>query len=323
MSNPLVTIGITAYNASDTIEQAVQSALAQSWRPIEIVAVDDKSVDETYEILKSMSFIHPELRVYRNRENVGVAVSRNKILLESKGTFVAFFDDDDESLPGRIEVQLERILKYEKQFPDAPLVICHTARRLIYPDGVHRIEKTMGLQENKRAPNGLAVAERILLGTPLENGNGACPACSQMARLSTYQTAGGFDSAFRRSEDTEFNVRLAKMGGHFVGIAGALVLQSMTKTVDKSLVDEHRFTQMLLKKHRDVPDRHGSFGFCRRWIDIKFCWLEGRKIEFIRSLIKLGFKHPRQVFQRLGTALPNIGLNWAFSRFHKGRVINI
>lgn len=46
-SRPLVTLGITAYNAVDSIEKAVKSALSQTWRPIEIVAVDDCSTDST------------------------------------------------------------------------------------------------------------------------------------------------------------------------------------------------------------------------------------------------------------------------------------
>ncbi len=99
MSEPLVTIGIAAFNAENTIERAVHSALVQSWRPIEIVAVDDSSIDETWEVLVRMAAIHSELRVYRNQTNGGVAVSRNRILTEARGEFVAFFDDDDESLP--------------------------------------------------------------------------------------------------------------------------------------------------------------------------------------------------------------------------------
>lgn len=316
MKNQLVTIGITAFNAADSIERAVYSALNQTWKPIEIIAVDDCSTDETRKLLDQISSDHPELCVFNNRRNCGVAVSRNKILKMAKGEFVAFFDDDDISMPERIKVQLDRILEYECRFHEAPLIICHTARKLIYPSGDFRIETTMGQQEGRRVPNGVAVAERILLGKPLKNGYGACPTCSQMARLSTYRVVGGFDPEFRRSEDTEFNLRLAKMGGHFVGVAKPLVVQYMTRTTDKSLADEHRFMQMLIEKHRDVADKYGSFEFSCRWMDIKFYWLEGLKIKFIQSVIKLTRRHPWLVFQRFIMALSNIELNRNFSRFH-------
>lgn len=317
MNNHLVTIGITAFNAADTIESAVRLALAQSWRPIEIVVVDDCSTDETHDILIQLAAVYPELRVFRNLNNGGVAVSRNRILSEARGEFVAFFDDDDKSLPERISIQIDRIITYEHDFSDGSPVICHTARTLLYSDGVKRIEPTMGEREGRRAPHGLAVAERILLGTRLEDGYGACPTCSQMARLTTYRTVGGFDPAFRRSEDTELNVRLAKAGGHFIGIARQLVMQTMTKTIDKSLADERRYTQMLLKKHKDVADKYGMYGFCRRWIDIKYDWLEGQKFDFARSVISLALNHPWLVSRRFTLALRNIRQNRAFSRFHR------
>ena len=58
-----------------------------------------------------------------------------------------------------------------------------------------------------------------------------------MARLSIFHQFEGFDPAFRRGSDTDFVIRLAKGGGHFVGIAAPLVVQTMTKTSDKGLAD--------------------------------------------------------------------------------------
>lgn len=317
LTNPLVTIGITAFNAADTIERAVHSALAQTWRPVEIVVVEDCSGDGTRDVLIQLAEHCPELRVFHNQSNAGVAISRNRILAESLGEFVAFFDDDDESLPERIANQLNRILTYERDFANGLPVICHTARSVLYPNGVSRIEPTMGERKGRCATNGSAIAERILLGTQLEDGYGACPACSQMARLSTYRAVGGFDPAFRRSEDTEINIRIAKMGGTFIGISSPLVVQTMTRTVDKSIADERRYMLMLLKKHKDVPDKYGMYGFCRRWIDIKYAWLDGQRLYSLGRVMSLALNHPWLIFRRLTLAIPNIALNRAFSRFHR------
>ena len=84
-------------------------------------------------------------------------------------------------------------------------------------------------------PFGLSVAKRILLGKHLKDGYGACPTCSQMARLSTYKIVSGFDSKFRRGEDTDLIIRLAINGTHFIGIQEALVEQTMTISPDKSV----------------------------------------------------------------------------------------
>lgn len=314
--SPLITIGITAYNAADTVERALKSALAQTWRPIEIVAVDDCSTDQTRKILDRFAAKHHEVRVFSNKANAGVAVSRNRILEEARGEFVVFFDDDDESLPERIECQYIRIVNYEHDYSAGAPVICHTARRVIYPNGKERIEPTMGQNEDRPAPAGSAVAERILLGSPLKDGYGACPTCSQMARLSTYRLIGGFDPSLYRSEDTDFNIRLAEAGGHFVGIKQPLVIQRMTATSEKSLAEEYRNLLLIMKKHRPIMERAGQYDFCLRWVEAKQAWLESRHAAFARILSSLALMYPVLTGRRLVLAFQNIGLNHAFSRFH-------
>ena len=316
MNYPLVTIGFTAFNALDSVRGAVDSALSQSWPHVEIIVVDDCSTDGTFEDLQKLAIEHIEIRVFSNPTNSGVAVSRNRILQEAQGEFVVFFDDDDTSLPDRISKQYERITDYEKSFSEGAPVICHTARKLIYPHGEIRVEQTMGQIEGKRAPSGPAVARRILLGEPLEDGYGACPTCSQMARLSTYKLIGGFDPSFRRGEDTDFNIRLAQAGGHFVGIAEPLVIQNMTKTSEKSLRDEYYYMQRLLHKHREFIEQYGQFDFSLIWLDLKQAWLKNQRLTFVKLLFRLSLAHPVLTMRRLIFSLPNIGLNRAFSRFH-------
>ena len=197
-------------------------------------------------------------------------------------------------------------------------MICHTARRLEYPDGSVRVERTMGQAEGRQAPAGIGVAHRILLGTPLPDAYGACPTCSQMARLSTYRLVMGFDASLRRGEDTDFNIRLAEVGGHFVGIDSPLVIQTMTKTSDKSLQDEYRNVRLLLEKHRVILEQEGKYEFSVKWLDVKQAWLERTTLKFVLRLLSLALTNPVLTLSRLYFALPNIGLNSAFSRFHAG-----
>ncbi len=313
---PLVTIGITAYNAADTVERAVASARAQTWRPTEIVVVDDCSSDETPAVLAQLAGRGDDMRVVREAANGGVAAARNQIVQQARGEFIAFFDDDDTSAPDRIARQLERILTYERDHAGGAPVVCHTARSQIFSCGSMRIAPTMGTRADGPAPAGPAVADRVLIGTPVKDAYGACAACSQMARTSVYRALGGFDSAFRRSEDTEFAIRLAKAGGHFAGIESPLVEQRMTATPDKSLRGEREFALRLLSKHRDVPDRYGLFEFCRTWIEAKYDWLDGRRGAFAAKMLALALRHPSRTAVRLAAALPNLGLNADFRRFH-------
>jgi glycosyltransferase involved in cell wall biosynthesis len=316
---PLITIGVTAYNAEKTIASAIHSAAAQTWSNIEIVCVDDYSSDRTLEVLAGLEKKHSTLRVYRNDQNGGVAATRNRIIQEAKGEFIAFFDDDDEGLPERLTRQYERIVEYERDFAQGQPVICHTARLQRYPGGEEHYAPTLGTELEAVAPHGPAVAERILLGRPLKNGYGAMATCSQMARRSVYQNLGLFDESLRRSEDTDLNIRLALEGGHFVGIAEPLVIQTMTLTTEKHLAEERSCTLQYITKHKAFLDQADSYDFCHRWIDAKFDLLERKRVIFLIKFLKLFFCFPVATLKRFYGSLSGVRGNLQFSKFYNSR----
>jgi GT2 family glycosyltransferase len=207
LAQPLVTIGLTTYNAADRVERAVNSALAQTWRPIEIVAVDDASNDGTRAILDRLAAQHPALRVFGHAANGGIAVSRNRIrrkraVISSPSSMMM-----TKVFPAR-RGQLTRILEYERDYAGGAPSLSYRPFAGLFRKGatgrVHHGETEAGV------PAGPAVAQRILLGTPLQDAYGACPTCSQMARLSTYRKLDGFDLTLRRGEDTDFSIRLPR-----------------------------------------------------------------------------------------------------------------
>jgi len=316
-SNALVTIGITAFNAADTIGRAVASALGQDWGALDIVIVDDASTDGSWDVITALGASHGSIRAFRQETNQGVGAARSRIVAEARGEFICFFDDDDESAPERVRRQAERISAYEAQFARGAAVICHTARRQIMLDGESRIAPTMGARSGVLAPHGDAVARRILAGAPLEDGYGSLATCSQMARTAVYRQLGGFDAAFRRSEDTDFCVRLALAGGHFVGLDAPLVTQTLTRTSDKSLAGELAYRLLLIEKHRGVFDDERHYRYCRDWAMIKHHWLAGHWLRFAARMGRAAVMNPRRTWQRLLLALPNLEGNRAFSRFHR------
>ena len=312
-----MTVGITSFNAANTIEAAVASALEQTLKPLEVIIVDDCSTDNSSGILKSLASLHEAVKIFSNFKNLGVAQTRNRILELAKGEFVAFFDDDDVSLPERLEKQLARILAYEQEYASRAMVLCHAARLVKYPDGSEQVQPTIGQRENCIAPHGLAVAKRAVLGTPLKDAYGSCPTCSQMARLSTYRSVRGFDPNFRRGEDSDLLVRLAKAGGHIVGIAEPLVIQTMTKTSEKSLAAERHYALMFLEKHRDVADSEGLYEFCHQWLIIKYTWLEQEWQKFALRLLVVSIRYPLATLNRFTLSTRNFAINRSFSQFHR------
>ena len=100
-----VSVVIPAYNASATIDAAVESALAQTVAPDEILVMDDGSTDDTLQHLEAFK---PRIRVFR-QSNRGVAHARNILCQEAKGEVIAFLDADDIWHPKYLEVQCTRL----------------------------------------------------------------------------------------------------------------------------------------------------------------------------------------------------------------------
>lgn len=315
MNNYTISIGFTTYNAEATITAALESALIQSHSATQIIVVDDASTDHTLQIVATFSRKDPRFLVLENPLNSGVAVSRNRIVEHANGDFIAFFDDDDISDSRRLELQLERILRYEFQYANGAPVLCHTAREQCFPDGRLQIEPALGHQANGPAPSGIAVARYALMGEPLEGGYGACATCSQMGRITTYRCLGGFNANLRRCEDFDFVIRLAKIGGHFPGMAEPLVRQQMTPTSDKSLATIEKCTLKVFDHHHNLFDSDVQYKFCYEWIQFKFRALAGTKKAAFYHLLRAFSLNPSQCFLRLKRALPNSYRNQQFSKF--------
>lgn len=313
---PLVTIGITAYNAEDTIVSALQSALAQDWTAREIIIVDDCSTDATAERVKPFTTGGAAVQLIVNTRNLGVAQSRNRIIEAARGDFIAFFDDDDTSAANRVSTQVRNILDYQTRHAAGAMILCHTDRRQIYPDGSERTEHTMGTTA-RPAPAGPAVARRILMGDHVEDAYGSVATCSQMAHTATYRKLGGFDPALRRSEDTDLCIRAAIAGAHFLGIAEPLVAQRMTSGSEKKLAAEQENLLRLVDKHREFFDSEAAYHFSRDWLDMKYDWLSKRRVHFGARLAALTLRHPVWVLRRLRAARAYAEGNRALQRLHR------
>ncbi|QSR85052.1 glycosyltransferase family A protein [Methylacidimicrobium sp. B4] len=98
---PRVTVGIPVFNGARFVAQAIESALAQSWPPEEVIVVDDGSKDETPEVLERYRGRVTILR----QSNQGAPAARNRILLEAQGEWIQYLDADDYLEPGKIERQ--------------------------------------------------------------------------------------------------------------------------------------------------------------------------------------------------------------------------
>ena len=107
---PKISVIISCFNASDTIDYAINSLLNQSYKNIEILIGDDCSEDRTWDKLKNLANIDKRIILFKSDSNQGPYNIRNKLIDNSSGEFITFQDADDYSLPNRIELQLKTIL---------------------------------------------------------------------------------------------------------------------------------------------------------------------------------------------------------------------
>lgn len=95
-----------AYNAERYIEEAIESILTQTYTYWELLIIDDGSTDATLEIARRYMARDMRIRTDRHHKNMGVSATRNELIADAKGKYVAWMDADDISLPDRIRQQV-------------------------------------------------------------------------------------------------------------------------------------------------------------------------------------------------------------------------
>ncbi|MEK7160201.1 MAG: glycosyltransferase family 2 protein [Patescibacteria group bacterium] len=103
---PLISVILPVHNAATTLSQCIISLLKQSYKNIEIIAIDDSSSDKSYSILRKLKKKNKKIRLYKNVKRYGIAVTLNRAIKKAKGTYITFMDTSDFSSPLRLKKQL-------------------------------------------------------------------------------------------------------------------------------------------------------------------------------------------------------------------------
>ena len=226
---PLVTIYIPTRNRPDFIQRAVKSCLAQTYRPIEIIVVDDDSDAETKALLQRMMSDISELKVLFNQTRLGACQSRNKAIQCAAGEFITGLDDDDEFEPNRID-------EFVRQWTSADAFLC-TGYQFILTKN-----KTICSARQAQAISLLQLLEVNMVGNQL------------FTKTAYMQHIGGFDPSLIACQDYDVWIRLAMAfgGGRRLGNFSYVVHQEheleRISTVERRLLGH----QQLIDKHRLV-----------------------------------------------------------------------
>src|SRR5579862_4587648 len=116
----LVSVVVPVWNSERFLKKTVESVLAQTYRRLELIVVDDGSTDRSPDIVKSIAAHDDRVRLFRT-ENRGAAAARNLGISQSRGPFVALLDNDDLWHPEKIARQVEVL---RRSPPEVGLVYC-------------------------------------------------------------------------------------------------------------------------------------------------------------------------------------------------------
>ncbi len=300
---PLITIGITCFNAEGTIKRAIASALGQDWPNFEVLVVDDASVDASAEVIGMIASRDSRVRVVRHPSNRGPAGARNSIIKHARGEFIAFFDDDDESTSSRLTTQYEAISNHEAISRNT-LVACYASGVRRYPNGYELEIAAIGSRPER--PDGNEVVDYLLFNRRGRNVfyGGGTPTCALMLRRNVLETVGGFDESLRRVEDVDLAIRLAQAGAAFVGSSAPLYLQYATTGSDKTPLMNLQSELLLTEKHAAYLRQRSRYEYARRWFHIRYLHFSGQRLRFSIALTLLLLRHPLWGLNHLLTSAP-------------------
>lgn len=181
--SPLISCVLPVFNGERYLEEALQSVFAQTYRPIQVVVVDDGSTDSTAEIAAA----HGDRVEVIRQPNAGPSPATNRGVEAARGELVAFLDADDRWPPQKLALQEEHLAAH----PDTAAVFAH-ARNFWVPE----------LREEEIRFAG----HRITLPLP------AYTRGTMMTRRSAFDTVGGFDPRMAHGEIQDWVLRARRVG---------------------------------------------------------------------------------------------------------------
>ena len=276
----LVSIGITCFNAHDSISRAIKSAQEQSYENIEILVVDDGSSDGSIEVVEQIANKDPRVNLIKHEKNAGTAVARNTLVSHAKGEFITFFDDDDLAMHDRVERQVDRLVTYEKQ-SGADTVFCYCDRNVVLEGETRTDHVGFGIGRKEPEPSGEIVADFILwrVSGRKKFGMGQMGSGTMLLRLNAFEKLGPFNESFRRSAEIELAIRAAQQGAHFISVPEPLIVQNKTQTSDKANRKPLDYALLLRETHESYLKKKGLYKASRALAYAQFWANQGQQFK--------------------------------------------
>lgn len=185
---PAVSVIVPAYNAAATLQETLESVVAQTFTDFELLVLDDGSTDATAQV--ALSFKDLRVRVISLTQG-GVARARNLAVDEARGSLIAFLDADDVWLPRKLERQVALL----DERPDVGLCVTRATRI----DADSRPTGEMPILETSDDYTAALLLHSSIAGS----------VSAAVIRRELFQQVGGFPCGQRQAEDWDLWLRLS------------------------------------------------------------------------------------------------------------------
>jgi len=189
----LVSVILPTFNRPEFLREAVAQVIAQTYRPLELLLVNDGSTDATGSVCDEIAARHPDCVRVVHRENGGPGAARESGRLIARGEFLQYFDSDDQIDPRKIEIQVAAL----RGHPDCGIAYCKTREFTRGESPDDRCSQFTGEKLDRLFP-------RLL--------SGCCwPTITPLIRRSLSDAIGHW-LPLRQEEDWEYDSRIAVAG---------------------------------------------------------------------------------------------------------------
>lgn len=292
--NEIVSIIIPVYNGENYLEQAILSAMNQTYKHIEIVIVNDGSIDGTKKIIEC----------YRNRENIvvinkkngGISSALNAGIQSSKGTYICWLSHDDLYCSNRIEYQLHKL----KSLNEDTIIVNNYVS--INPAGKEMITVQRIIQGYYTSEDAF---EKYLLEKTDING------CAIMIKKSLFEKYGFFDENYKYLQDKEMWIRFMQCGINFYFDKTILVKtrrhpnQTTITKADLFIKEDKQLAQKIIKTTVNTNQLNVIYSYCYTKEYKEVCKLLEDKIN-ISILLKLKLFLKKSIFKLIINKIKNI-----------------
>ena len=307
MKEDLVTCAFSTYNCAETLENAIYSAFNQTYKNIEILVVDDNSTDNTKQLIKKLAEKSKiPFRTIFNKTNSGIGSVRNSLVENSKGNFIAFFDDDDVSCSNRIFEQISLVKRYEKKYnllDKSYSPICFS-NRLISNKQKKMICKSVYISKNDMFKEKVIRALLSADSFPITSLPGSTATCTFFARRESILCVKGFNYKLRRFEDLDFVIRA--LINKVPIIRSELILVNQNNTFDEEKDKTRDYELLLIDIHRDWLMKRGLYDFSKAYVNLKKNFFKVNLTLTIKFIFYLFFNYPLRFINKLFNSIRTI-----------------